>query len=45
MLEGYDDCYDTGLEDILAEEPEITDFENADAWREEIDMAIAEVKG
>ena len=44
MIEGYDDCPDTGLEEILAEEPEIIDFENLDAWREEIDMAIAEAK-
>jgi len=45
MLEGYDDCNEMGLEQILAEEPEIIDFENADAWREEIDLSLAEVKG
>lgn len=44
MLEGYDDGYDMELEEILAEEPEMTDLENPDAWREEIDMAIAEVQ-
>ena len=44
MLDGYDDCCDMGLEEILAEEPEIHDLENLDAWREEIDMAIAEAK-
>ena len=45
MLEGCDDGYDAGLEDILAEEQDDTDFEHADAWREEIDLGIAEVKG
>jgi hypothetical protein len=43
-MEGYDDCVEMGLEQILAEEPEIIDFENADAWREEIDLGLAEVK-
>jgi hypothetical protein len=45
MNEGYDDCYDIGLEEILEEGPEITDFENPDAWQEEIDMAIREFEG
>ena len=45
MFEGYDDCPETGLEEILAEEPEITDFENVDDWREEIAMGFAAVKG
>jgi hypothetical protein len=44
MFDGYDDGYDMELEEILAEEQETTDFENPDACRDEIDMAIAKVQ-
>ena len=44
MLEGYDDGYDMELEEILAVEQDITDLENPDTCRAEIDMAIAEFR-
>jgi hypothetical protein len=44
MHEAYDDSHDMELENILEEEQETTDFENLDACRDEIDMAIAEIQ-
>jgi hypothetical protein len=45
MDEGYDDCGEMGLEEILAEEPDITDLENPDAWQDEVNQANGEVNG
>jgi hypothetical protein len=45
MLDGYDDYYDTELEDILTDELDCSDLDNLDVAQREIDLAIRKENG